>query len=188
MLALRAWFGRTRGVFLLMCCFSAMGMLLVTVVAGPPERGYSGFTRDMAILCCVIVPCLAGCVWGAFRLQHRPPDAVAVKALWQGVRLIAGPDVIDATGVPRSHDITVILFRATDDFEFTVPCECRGSLCHAVFRVRDGRIRLAGFLQLTARQRDAVARYSWYERNGLDLMDPRTVYDRRTRMLVVQDL
>lgn len=180
-LALRVWIGRARSTVMFVVCCSGLGVIVVQIL-DTFMLGDFPKIREAVVLFCIVLPLLAGCVWLRLRLWHRPISLVAIRPRWGAVRLIAAPDRYSPGGEWYTYNVRFILFRACDVMEFCIPCEYQGQKLQARMEVCNGYIRMKGFRYLTSREQEA-----WDSNSlGYSLLDPRTVYDRGTDALIVQ--
>lgn len=200
-LAHKVWFKRRRGWFLagflafsidiaLMGLFFSLFHLEDTTVGEALFHGDGlGPMIDSVLFALItwVIPLSVSIIYLWHRLKGRPANLVAVRALWDGVKLIAKPDGRDSDGDKVTFDITTILFVADEfgEYTFYVPAMYGDHLLRCLFRVRGASIRLEGFHELTVEQKNSYLNDPEYT-HGPRLLDERSTYDEQTKALLVQ--
>lgn len=200
-LAHKVWFKRRRGWFLagfltfsidvaLTGLFVTLFHLEDTTVGEVLFHGDGlGPMIDNVLIALItwVIPLSVSIIYLWHRLKGRPANLVAVRALWDGVKLIAKPDGRDSDGDEVTFDITTILFVADEfgEYIFYVPAMYGDHLLRCLFRVRGASIRLEGFRELTVEQKNAYLNDPEYT-HGPRLLDEHSTYDEQTRALLVQ--
>ncbi|RSX51366.1 hypothetical protein D2E25_1800 [Bifidobacterium goeldii] len=198
-LARKMWFRRRRGWLLAMFLTFSVGIAALGILAwlfGGDLPGVTVFHSDgigpsvdkaLVMLFTVILPCAVAILYLIHRLKGRPQGIVAVRAQWEGVRLIARPDGTDSDGDTVTHNIHTVIFVPADssDRVVYVPAMYGDHFLRCVFRVRGDRIRLEGFRELTLEQKTAYLKDREYGK-GPKLLDEHCTYDEQTEALLVR--
>lgn len=198
-LARKMWLKRRHGWLLVMFLTFSVGIAALGLLAwsfGGDLPGKTVFHNDgigpsvdkaLAMLFAAILPCIAAILYLVHRLKGRPQEIVAVRAQWEGVRLIARPDSKDSDGDTVTHNIRTVMFVPAGSAErtFYVPAMYGEHFLRCLFRVRGDRIRLEGFRELTLEQKTEYLKDHEYT-HGPQLLDAQCKYDEQTEVLLVR--